>query len=111
MLLKVNTGDRVDLEFMKGLPVSNYAFEILNDDCTEHDFTHSDLVVFKLYAKRNGKLLAVIPMMLDSPATNKIYLNSVSEITGLRATEYYHVVSDTVGGKESAIFDGVSRVV
>jgi|SRR6478736_487850 len=112
-LLKVSPSERVDLEFYKGYPVINYTFEILNEDGTAYDFTNSSGVYFKLLAKKNGSLLALISMSFSSPRDNFIYLNdsgSSPSIVSQRTPRvcWYEVYS--VESQNKLLFEGVAEI-
>lgn len=111
---KVNTGARLDLEFYKGYPIINFSFEIFNDDDTDYDFSNSSAVYFRLLAKKNGTVLALIRMGLDSPTTNFIYLNDSGSspsivIQRTPRTAWYEVYS-IEGGLNKLLFEGVAEL-
>ena len=112
-LIQVNAGGRIDLEFYKGFPVINYSFQIFNDDDTNYNFSNSTGVYFKLLAKKNGTLLALIQMSFSSPRDNFIYLNdsgSSPSIVSQRTprTCWYEVYS--IEGQNKLLFDGVAEI-
>lgn len=112
-LVQVNAGARLDLEFYKGFPVINYSFQIFNDDDTNYNFVNSTGCFFKLLAKKNGTLLALISMSFGSPRDNFIYLNdsgSSPSIISQRTPRicWYEVYS--VEGQNKLLFEGVAEI-
>jgi hypothetical protein len=112
-LITVNAGARIDLEFYKGYPVINYDFQVLQDNCSNYDFSNSTAVYFRLLAKRNGTELALIQMSFSNPKTNYIYLNdsgsSPSVITQrFNRTCWYEVYS--VEGQNKLLFEGIAQL-
>lgn len=113
-LIKVYTATRLDLKFYKGYPIINFDFEVFNDDDTDYDFSTSSGVFFKLMAKKNGKLLALLQFGLDSPTTNFIYLNdsgsSPSIVSQRTPREAWYEVYSVVGGQNKLLFEGVAQL-
>jgi hypothetical protein len=114
MIAKVYTGARLDLEFYKGYPIINYEFEVFNDDDTDYNFSNSSGVFFKLLAKKNGSLLALLRFGLDSPTTNNIYLNDTGSspsiiIQRTPRTAWYEVYS-VEQGRNKLLFQGVAEL-
>lgn len=112
-LVNVNYGARLDLDFYKGYPVINYTFEVMQDDCSDYDFSLSSGVYFKLLSKKNGKLLALIQMSFNNPKNNFIYLNdsgSSPSIVSQRSPRemWYEVYS--VESQNKLLFEGVAQL-
>lgn len=111
MLIKTTTGDRIDLLHYKNYAIVNFSFEIFNEDCSEYDFSRSSQILFKLFAKQNGKTLATISMNTDSPATNIIYLYDVNQIVSQRSPRImWHECYSVEGGVNKLLFSGVSEI-
>lgn len=113
MLIQVNYGTRKDLSFYKGYPVINYTFSVLNSDGSKYDFTNSTSCFFKLLAKKNGTVLALITMGFPSPKTNIIYLNdsgSSPSIISQRTPRiaWYEVYS--IESQNKLLFEGVAEI-
>lgn len=112
MLIRTNTGARIDLEHYSGFKIINYTFEILDDYGNEYIFPSGTSVHFKLYAKKNGKLLADITMGIDSPISNFIYLNDNSQITSQRSPRtMWHEITSNEQGIEKLLLQGVSTLL
>ncbi len=113
--IKVYTGARLDLEFYKGYNISNYEFSVYNDDDTDYDFSNSTGVYFKLLAKKNGSLIALIQMSFDNPKTNNIYLSDAGSspsfiiTTRTPRTSWFECYS-TEGGVNKLLFEGVAQL-
>ena len=111
--IQVNCGARIDLQFYKGYPIVNFEFEVFNDDDTDYDFSHSSGVYLRLLAKKNGTVLALIRMGLDSPTTNFLYLNDSGSspsivIQRTPRTAWFEVYS--IEGVNKLLFDGVAEL-
>lgn len=112
-LVQISFSERVDLQFYKGYPVINYAFEILNSDGSAYNFNSSSGVYFKLLAKKNGTLLILIPMSFSSPRDNFIYLNDSGSspsivIQRTPRIAWYEVYS--VESQTKLLFEGVAEI-
>ena len=113
-VIPVNCGARVDLQFYKGYPIINFQFEIFNDDNSAYNFTASTGVFFKLLAKKNGTVLALLTMGFDSPRTNFIYLNdsgsSPSIVIQRTPRAAWYEVYSIEGGRNKLLFDGIAEL-
>ena len=112
-MIKVNFCTQLDLEFYKNYPIINYNFEIFNDNDTVYDFSNSTGVFFKLLAKKNGSLLALLNMAY-SVSDNFIYLNDTGSSPSIISqrtprTAWYEVYS-TEGGSNKLLFYGVAEL-
>lgn len=112
-MIKVNFCTQLDLEFYKNYPIINYNFEIFNDNDTEYDFSNATAVYFKLLAKKNGTVLALIPMSF-STSDHFIYLNDTGSspsivIQRTPRTAWYEVYS-VEGGINKLLFYGIAEL-
>lgn len=84
---KLFIGERLDFDHYKGIAITDYELEVLDQDGDPYSFDAFDSIHFELFAKPHGKSLSVSD--LDVPADNIIKINVAEENVDLRPSYYY----------------------